>query len=275
AQPPPTGPPGPPAPSPSEAGAGALPAGEPGEQAPPLLVAVEAMLGANTPEELDAVLAVHPVLLEAATDATLARLADAAVEQRAYEVAESLREARALLARLAGAVAPATAALGAAPEAPDEPPAVAVSAIPDPALQALLRAQGADELAGIAAAHPLLLRPEVDGLLAEQVEQALDLGNERLAHALEERREALAQLRGARPADAATLDEAIEALLVAEGESAMAEVIDRYPALLDDAAAQALWQFAAEARASGDEELARYAVECRELLRRVRAGLAE
>jgi hypothetical protein len=43
--------------------------------------------------------------------------------------------------------------------------------------------------------------------------------------------------------------------------------------LLEDEAAQALWQFAAEARAGGDEELARYAVECREMLRRVREEL--
>lgn len=52
-------------------------------------------------------------------------------------------------------------------------------------------------------------------------------------------------------------------------------MLERYPELLEDAAAEALWQFAAEARASGDEELARYAVACRELLRRVRADLEQ
>jgi hypothetical protein len=132
--------------------------------------------------------------------------------------------------------------------------------------------------------HPALLRPAADAELAERVNLALDEGNERLARAIEERREALAELRAAtaRPAPSATpavdeptLDEAIEALLVAEGEDALAEVIDQYPVLLDDVAAQALWQFAAEARASGDEELARYAVECRAMLQRVRDELGQ
>ncbi len=52
-------------------------------------------------------------------------------------------------------------------------------------------------------------------------------------------------------------------------------MIDRYPVLLEEVAAQALWQLASEARAGGDEEMARYAIECREMLRRVREGLEE
>ena len=50
----------------------------------------------------------------------------------------------------------------------------------------------------------------------------------------------------------------------------MAVVIDAYPMLLEDVAAQALWHFAAEARASGDEDLAILAIECREMLRRMK-----
>lgn len=244
------------------------------EGSPPLLVAVEAMLAANSPEELDAALAAHPILLDPATDATLAQLADVAVEQRAYEIADSLRNARALLARMGQASAPTLAA-------------PVVSTLPELALQALLNAQSAAELEAAVSNHPLLLSPDVDALLAERVEQALDEGNERLAVDLEDRREAVAQLRAAAagvraagepeagPANLATVDEAIEALLIAEGEDALAEVIDQYPVLLEDVAAQALWQFAAEARASGDEELAIYAIECRDMLRRVREGLGE
>jgi hypothetical protein len=271
---------GAPTPAISSSVAGGQPsASERDEQAPPLLVAVEAMLSANSPEELDRVLVDYPVLLEASTDLTLAQLADVAVEQRAFDIAESLRHARALLGRMASSTT--TAAPPAA-----EPPAEAVpGSLPAGALQALLQAQSAAELEQAAALHPVLLRAEADGLLSERVDLALDEGNERLAQNLEERREALAQLRaasaGARvasepgPAAAplATLDEAVEALLVAEGEEAMAEVIDRYPVLLDDVADQALWQFASEARSGGDEDLARYAVECREMLRRVREEL--
>jgi hypothetical protein len=247
-------------PAPAAPGAAGPP---PADETPPLLRAVEAMLAADTPEELDRALAANPILLDPATDATLAQLAEVATEQRAYAIAESLRSARAILARMDPAPRPA---------APDGP----LSAVPEPALQALLQAASSEELAAVAAIHPLLLRPEADALLAERVNLALDEGNERAAQAIEERREALAELRAvlaAPPADEPTLDEAIEALLIAEGEDALAEVIDRYPVLLDEVAGQALMQFAAEARASDDEELARYAVECREMLRRVREGL--
>ena len=247
-------------------------ASEQREQAPPLLVAVEAMLAANTPEELDRALVDFPMLLDVSTDATLAQLAEVAVEQRAFEVAESLGRARELLAHTGAAVA-------AEPTARALAPALAVTTLPEPALQALLQVQSGAELAAVAEIHPLLLRPEADVLLAERVNQALDDGNERLAQALEERREVLAQLRTtlaqAPSADAPTIDEAIEALLIAEGEDAMAEVIDRYPVLLEEVVGQALWQFAAEARANGDEDLARYAVECREMLRRVREELED
>lgn len=245
-------------------------ASTPAEQAPPLLVAVEALLAADTLSELETVLAAHPVLLEPDTDATLAQLIEVAVEQRAFAIADSLRNARALLARMAAV--PREVA------APPDPVAPA-SDLPAAALQALLRAQNASELEAALVDYPVLRHAQADALLAAQIDMALDTGNERLAHALEQRREALAQLRAGAPGAIpdepapASLDEAIEALLIAEGEAALVAVIDRYPALLDDAAAQALWQFAAEARASGDEDLARYAIECRELLRRVREAL--
>lgn len=237
------------------------------EEPPPLLAAVEAMLAADAPEEFDAVLARHPVLLDPGTDVALAQLIEVALEQREFAIADSLRNARALLARLTE-----TSRGQVAPPAPAPPP---LDDLPDPAVQALLRAGTEAELEAVCAEHAVLLRPEADGLLARRVDQALDEGNERLAHALEERREALARRRPAASAEAASLDEAIEALLVADGEEALVEVLERYPALLEDAAAEALWQFAAEARASGDEELARYAVACRELLRRVRADLEQ
>lgn len=256
------------------AGAAAQPAPPPSSPSspPPLLQAVEAMLAADSPADLDRALAEHPILREPATDATLAQLAEVALQQREHEIAESLRRARAILAQVAGRPQAA---------APDE---MAAPGLPAPALQALLVAQSAAELEAAVADHPALLRPEADALLAERVELALDEGNERLAADLEDRREALAALRARATERApagpdqgsdtpATVDEAVEALLIAEGEEAIAEAIDRYPVLLEDVAAQALWQFAAEARASGDEELARYAIECREMLKRVREGL--
>jgi hypothetical protein len=86
----------------------------------------------------------------------------------------------------------------------------------------------------------------------------------------------LAALRSAPAAEAETdLEAAIEALLVAEDEETIAQVLDDYPVLLSETAEHALWEFAAEAKAGGDEELARHAIACRELLRRVRTGLEE
>jgi hypothetical protein len=236
---------------------------------PALLVAVEALLAADSAEELDRILASQPILLDPATDTTLAQLIEVAVQQREPAVAESLRQARTLLRRMSATLEQPTPA-----DAPTDREALIV---------ALLATTTADELMAVVAAHPELLQIEADRLLAERVDLALDEGNERLAQALEDRREALLELRRmqataevnqtAQAAVAPTLDEAIEALLTAEGEAALVEVIDHYPLLLDPVAADALWQFAAEARASGDEELAVYAIECRELLRRVREGL--
>ena len=233
------------------------------EDKPPLLIAVEALLGANSPAELDQVVARYPILLDPSSGTTLTQLAQVATEQRAFEVAESLRAARDLLKRMEVLAQP-------------EPNDGASDTLAEEALQALLRAQSSAELAAVVQAHPALGLPTADRLLAEQIELALDEGNERLALHLEERREALATLRTSAPQVASTqlLEEAIEALLIADGEAAITTAIDTYPILLEDAALASLWQFAATARASGDEELARYAAECRTMLQRVRDGLA-
>lgn len=241
----PSAPPSPPPP--------AAPAAEP----PPLLAAVETLLAADTAADLEQVLAQHPELLEPATIATLTQLADVAAAQGEAEIAQGLRNARDLLARMSR---------------PAEPERL--TALPPDALQALLSAHSDAELEQVVARHPLLLRPEIDALLAAEIETALASDAERLAQLLEARRSLLAAFRTA-PAPANDLETAIEALLVADAEDAIAQVIDQYPLLLSATAEQALWEFAAEARAGGDEELARHAIACRELLRRVRAGLEE
>ncbi|WP_129670605.1 CpXC domain-containing protein [Candidatus Chloroploca sp. Khr17] len=240
------------------------------QDAPPLLLAVEALLGANSAEELEQVVAQYPILFAPTTDAVLNELVEVAANQRAFEIAESLREARALLARMSQrlSVALPPALVAGEPVLP-----AALTYVPDEVLQALLQAQSAAEVAQVAAQHPLLLQPEIDQLLAERIEQALDDEHERLAQVLEDRREALAQVRAQAAGDPGELDEAIEALLLADGVDSLSQVLDRYPILLEEVALQALWQFAAEARAVDDHDLARYAIECREMLLRVRKGL--
>ncbi len=224
-------------------------------QPSPLLAAVEALLAADTAADLERVLSDHPELLEPATLATLAQLAEVATAQGEHAIAQGLRNARDMLARMSDRAEPER-----------------LTAIPPAVLQELLRAHSDTELEQVIARYPLLLRPEVDELLAVEIETALASDAEQMAQLLEARRAMLAAFRTA-PDPAIDLEAAIEALLLADDEDALATVIEQYPSLLSEAAEQALWEFAAEARAGGDEELARHAIACRELLRRVRTGL--
>ncbi len=225
----------------------------------PLMTAIEALLAADSDTELEQVLAQHPELLDPAALATLNQLTEVAVAQGERAIAQSLRQARDILARMS-----------------HHEVAERLTTIPPAALQELLNAHSDAELEQVVARHPLLLRPEVDQLLAEEIEAALAADAERLAQMLETRRAMLAALRNAPASEAETdLEAAIEALLVAEDEETIAQVLDDYPVLLSETAEQALWEFAAEAKAGGDEELARHAIACRELLRRVRTGLEE
>ncbi len=225
----------------------------------PLMTAIEALLAADSDTELEQVLAQHPELLDPAALATLNQLAEVAVAQGERIIAQSLRQAHDILARMSHYEV-----------------AERLTTIPPAVLQELLNAHSDAELEQVVARHPLLLRPEVDQLLAEEIEAALAADAERLAQMLETRRAMLTALRSAPASEAETdLEAAIEALLVAEDEEMIAQVLDDYPVLLSETAEQALWEFASEAKAGGDEELARHAIACRELLRRVRTGLEE
>jgi hypothetical protein len=142
-----------------------------------------------------------------------------------------------------------------------------------------LQVQSSNALANLAQTYPLLLEPWVDDTLSTIIDQVLEEGNERLAHNLEQRREQLAVLRqelvGQDAIEALVRQDAIEALLAAEDDETLAGVLIAYPVLLTEETLQDLWQLAADARSHGDEELARYAVECRAMLRKVREELPD
>lgn len=238
-------------------------------ETPPLLVAVQALLAAGSEAELGTVVATHPLLLDADIDAVLYELAGVALEQREHEIAESLQQARRLTTELRARYSGAGPAIAAEVDA-----ALAPADLPASVYEDLLQAQTAEQLAALVRRYPALSGPDAQDELARRVDAALDEGNERLAHLLEARREALTEL--ALPADAtAELATAIEALLTAETDDALAQVLDSYPLLFSDAAQEALWEFAAAARSGGDDEMATYAIECRALLRKVREGLDE
>jgi hypothetical protein len=222
----------------------------------------------------------HPLLLEPAADAALAGLADIAFAQGERDVAGALAEARQILRdRRSGAEDRKTGdmgreAAGAAPD-PRSPVLSPQSALSDTAYQALMRAAAPADLADIVRDHPALLEPWADDELGLRAEAALDEGNERLAHAVEARRDALAELRGALTAEAELMHAIQELVRAGEREDALAQALSEHPVLLTDTAQEALFRLAAEARARGDHVLAERAVEYRAMLRNVRDGLEE
>lgn len=286
----------------------APPPATPPTAAPPdadlLLAAVEAMMTANTLDDVQSVVEQHPVLLTAESDSALVQLADVAFEQGDHTSADILREIRQLLRSFRAAPPPdmpgaleRVPVVEAPPAPPGPPPEAATPSdsaghappdaldLPDAAYFALLEASTTAALQQATQHHPLLLAPWVDDLLALRAEQVLEDGHEALAQQLEERREALAALHhptppvgsvppGEAPPDPHIL-EAVQALLIADDEETIGQVLLDYPLLLTDAAQHVLWALSSEARSRGDDELAVYALECRAMLREVREGLQQ
>jgi hypothetical protein len=247
---------------------------EPTVDPSPILDAVRVLLAADSPEQFATIVDEHPVLLSAAADTTLAQLAEVAYAQGEREVAAALGEARAELGRMR-----ARSEDHETSDTRQEPGDVRSlvaglqsRSLSDAAYQTLMEVVSAEELRAAVRDHPALLDAWAHAELAERVEAALDAGDERLATAIEERREALAALREELSGQAA-LPQALKALLQADGEDELAAALTEHPILLTDAAQNALLQLASEARQRGDDQLAEYAVECRAMLRKVREGL--
>jgi hypothetical protein len=151
----------------------------------------------------------------------------------------------------------------------------APSGLADAAFAALMRAQSPAELAEAVRDHPALLEPWADDEVGARVDAALDEGNDRLAGAIVERLDALAQLRAELTAGGALAGAIHELVRAGEDEDAIALAISGHPVLLTDAGQEALFRLAAEARARGDDTLAERAVEYRAMLRTVRDGLED
>jgi hypothetical protein len=261
----------------------------PNPQLPPpgsgsLIEAVRALLAADNDAEFTAIVAATPALLGDDADAVVRELADLAYADGERDVATALRELRVVLARLrSGADGPTTSDQRLTTD--DQPLANALTAPPavlspqssvltDSAYQALLHVDAPDALLTATRDYPALLEAWADADLAARIEVALEEGNERLAGEIEVRREDLLELRaqlGARDA----LVQAIQALLAADGEDAVADTLSTYPILLTDIAQEALSSLADDALARGDQGPATQAIACQTLLRTVRAGLEE
>lgn len=260
------------------------------DQAETLLhAAIQALIAADSPGELRAVVDTHPILLTSAADAAIAQLAEVAVEQREYTQARQFHRVRLMLVDLRAGDPVDLANYTADPHGEAAPAARHASTtppveVPAEVYQALLQAQSSAALFQAVQAYPLLLEPWIDDALSHSVNRALDEGNERLAWTLEERRRLLGDLHRAigrsdqdQPAGvpSAALDpqvyEVVQALLDTDDADALARLLIAHPELLTGAAQAALEHFASEARRRGDEELAAYASECRVMLQQIRA----
>lgn len=239
----------------------------------PLIDALRALLTADNDAEFDSIVAENPALLNDDADRVVREQADLSYADGERDVAAALRELRIILMRLrAGDDRP--------PTADHRPPTTTSefkaqsSKLSDSAYQALLHAASGDALLAATRDYPALLELWADDDLAARIEAALDESNERLARTIEARREGLDELR-AQLSERAALLHAIQALLAAEGEEAVAGILSAHPILLTDTAQAALSQLADDALARDDHALAGQAVGCQALLRTVRAGLEE
>lgn len=238
-----------------------------------LLETINVLMAADDMAEFQAMITVHPQLLDDTTDAALAEMIETAFSQKQYDVADAMRSVRRTLAQ--ARTGEAEPVLAAAPETADEPirqerpspPQLAAGAF-----AALLGAATPDELLDAARTFPTLLEPWVDDDLAAREEAALDEGNERFATALESHRDALAELR-ATIGGSDAINEALTALLAATTEDDLEDTITRFPVLLTDAALASLQQVADTARSRNDTERAAFAHERRTMLQAVREGL--
>lgn len=235
----------------------------------PLFDWVQQLLMSEDAAEFQAVVRAQPELLGAPAAALIEALVAEALRADEREIAQALRRILATLAELRLAEQ-ADLVQG------DLPVQLASSAplspLTEATYQAILAADSAAALLDAAGEHPAILEAWVEYEVGVRAEQALDDGNERLAQQLDLRREALIALRAEYASEAALL-QAVQALLRAEGEEALAEVLGVYPVLLTDAAQALLLQLGSEAQAHDDPQMAAYALECRTMLREVRQRL--
>jgi len=245
-----------------------------------LIDAMRALLAADNDAEFDAIVAANPALLGESADGVVRELADQAYAGGERDVANALRELRMILARLRAGESARPAPADPQPATDTQASSQAVApglqpaALSDGAYQALLHAASADALLAATRDYPALLELWADDDLGERIEDALDEGNERLARTIEARREGLAELR-AQLSERTVLQYAVQALLAAEGEDAVAGILSSHPILLTDTAQNALSQLAADALTRDDHELAGKAASSQALLHTVRAGLEE
>jgi hypothetical protein len=243
----------------------------PPTELPPIVIAIQALLNAKAPAQLQQVFAQHPILHEPQAVTIMQELAAEAIKHGQIEAADGFARAAELLEQVKQirAHGPTVAV--------DLDPTTAAQLTPE-ALEelafALLRATSGQELARTVDEHPELLEEWVDDALAAYAAQARHEQKPRIADGLDERRAALRELREQYRAQQPLLD-AVQAYLQAETSDEIEAVVLEHELLTTDDAYRALARLAESAGAEGDTELVTFLEQRRLFLQQVRAALEE
>jgi hypothetical protein len=236
------------------------------EDIPPIVTAIQALLSANGPAELQRALAAHPILNEPQSVAILQELAAEAIKHSQIEAANGFARAAELLEQVKQmqAAGPIVSIVAESDRlTPAEVEALAF---------ALLRSTTAQQLAQAVDEHPELLEDWVDAPLLQYADQARQQGKQRVADGLAERLTAIAEMRAQYQAQQPVLD-AVQAYLQAESGDEIELVVLEREELTSPAADQALERLAQRARADGDDDFALFVEQRRDFLQQVRTAL--
>lgn len=235
---------------------------------PPIVLAIQALLAASGPAELQRALGDHPILDEPQSVTILQELAAEAIKQGQVEAASGFARAAELLEQVKhmrdAAPAPTVSIAVDTPElSPAELEALAF---------ALLRSTTGPEIAQAVDDHPELLEAWTDQALQHYAAAARAQGKLRMADGLSERLGAIREMRAQYEAQRPVL-EAVQVYLQAETGDQIEQIVLEYDALTTAAADEALDRLAQSARDEGDAYFARFVEQRRDFLRQVRAAL--
>jgi len=236
---------------------------------PPIVIAIQALLAAQGPAELQRALDAHPILDEPQSVVIMQELAAEAFKQGEEAAAEGFGRAAKLLDQVKQLRAQA---IGTMPM-PDDDMQLTPEAVEE-LVFALLRSTTGEALARTVDQHPILLEEATDQALATYVANARREGKQRIADGIDERREALHAMQAQYRAQQPILD-AIQIYLQAETNDEIEAVVLEHEVLTTDAADQALERLASSARTDGDGDFALFVDERRMFLQQVRAALNE
>ncbi|HZG67373.1 MAG TPA: hypothetical protein VEZ12_11560, partial [Herpetosiphonaceae bacterium] len=236
---------------------------------PPIVTAIQALLSAHGPAELQQVLHRHAILLDAQAVMILRELANEAFKQGEDEAGTGFSRAADILNEVR-ATSPY-----AVPRAPAENPAsqAGTQQVPaedplDSVAFAVLRSVTGEMLAEAVEQYPDLLDPGSDAALAGWAERARAQGKPRIADGMDDRRASLRLIREQYESERPVFD-AIQALLQAETAEELEMAMVEHDALFTEDADQMLQRLVDAA----DPDLADLVRERQALLRRVRAAL--